>query len=333
MGLAGRVKSRSYILCAAVLFGAVLFSSNATGQPALEEEREIAVSSEVEIFRILERAAESSATVRFLMVSFSSLILLGILIDVVFLFRWGARRRAIEPRRLPVGWGLWDVAKVILVFLMAVFAFQMLFPVIRICCVGVSDVFLVVSLQFFAEIIAIFFIFQLLPVKRGGALRELKLVRRNVFGDIYTGVKGYIGFLPVLLMLVWVTELVAGRAGIELKPQEQIGFFFMDMSFPSLVFLICFVAFLGPVFEEIFFRGFAYQALRNRWGRWPSILLTALLFSALHASFSVFLPILGLGVLLAYVFETSGSLVPSITIHICQNSVAVMGAMLIRSFS
>jgi membrane protease YdiL (CAAX protease family) len=41
--------------------------------------------------------------------------------------------------------------------------------------------------------------------------------------------------------------------------------------------------------EEILFRGFAYQAVRGRLGRWPSILLTSLLFSALHANAAVFL--------------------------------------------
>jgi membrane protease YdiL (CAAX protease family) len=187
--------------------------------------------------------------------------------------------------------------------------------------------------QFLAELAAICLLLQCVSSRWRNAFGRLGLSRGNVISHIATGVTAYVGFLPILLLLTWLTEEAARRTGIGLEPQEQIGFFFADLSSPSLVFLVIFVAIVGPVFEEIFFRGFAYQALRRRWRRWPSVLATALLFSLLHASFSAFLPILGLGILLACVFESSGSLIPSIVIHVCQNSVAVAGALLVRSLS
>ncbi len=291
------------------------------------------IPSEVEMLGALEEAAEASVFFQFIIYSFSLLIFLGFAIDIQFL--WGLIRRggAGGVAVKAIDWGLLDVVRVVLVFLIALFGFQAIYPILKYLSADASEISFAIVFQFLSELIALVFLLQLIPLGWGRSLRQLGFTAGHVWGHIFTGLKSYIGFLPVLLLLNWITEMLASWWGIELKPQEQIGFFFMDLSLPALVFLVCFMVFIGPVFEEIFFRGFAYQALRRRAGRWPCILLTALLFSALHASFSVFLPIMGLGVLLAYVFEKSGSLVPAITIHICQNGLGVAAVLLIRYLS
>jgi len=300
-------------------------------QPAVAGARHI--PSEVELLRAFEKAAERSPFFKAVSSAFTLIVSLGVLIDLHFVWRWIRGGSPWSLARSTAGWELADVAKAIVVFLMAFFSLDALYPMCGYCHGGASDISFAVIMQFLAELAALCFLIQCVSSRWRNALGQLGLAPGNVLSHVATGVKAYVGFLPLLLLLTWFTEEAARRAGIRLEPQEQIGFFFADLSLPSLVFLVIFVAVVGPVFEEIFFRGFAYQALRRRWSRWPSILLTALLFSALHASFSVFLPIVGLGVLLACVFESSGSLVPSIVIHVCQNSVAVVGALLVRSLS
>jgi membrane protease YdiL (CAAX protease family) len=333
------------------------------------------VPSQAEILRAFEEEAASSTFLGVVSAAFTLVVSIGIAIDLRFVWRL-LKRRGGRPRSWPAAsWELGDVAKAIIVFLMAFFSLDSLYPIFSHCLGELSDVSFVVIVQFLAELAALCFLIQCVSPRWRIALGELGLGacpsngsrrvsiagrpdarrvdegdavriveddatqamagrrRGNILSHIATGVTAYVGFLPVLLLLTWLTEEAARLTGIGLEPQEQIGFFFADLSYPALIFLVIFVAIVGPVFEEIFFRGFAYQALRRRWGRWPSVLATALLFSLLHASFSVFLPILGLGVLLACVFEASGSLVPSIVVHICQNSVAVAGALLVRSLS
>jgi membrane protease YdiL (CAAX protease family) len=291
------------------------------------------IPSEVEILAALQEVARGSAFLRFLISAFTFLIFLGVAIDIRFLWRLSLHRETWDGAVGAVDWGLLDVVRVSLIFLLALFCLQALYPVLKLLPGSASDVSLSVAFQFVAELVALLFLLRLIPAHWGRALRWLGLSTEHFWRGVSTGVKSYIGFLPVLLLLNWLTELIASLAGVELEPQEQLGLFFRDISASTLVFLVCFMVFIGPVFEEIFFRGFAYQAFRRYGGRWMCILVTAILFSALHASVSVFLPIMGLGILLAYVFEKSGSLIPSITIHICQNSLGVAGVLLIRSLS
>lgn len=301
------------------------------GHPAASEAQR--VPSHVEILRAFEKASASSPFFSAASSAFAIAVALGMAIDLRFVWR-RIKRGAPRPRSWPAaGWDLGGVAKAIAVFIMAFFSLESLHPLFSRRLGEPSEVSSAVLVQFFAELAAVCFLLRSISPRWRSALGDLGLARRGVLGHVATGVTAYVGFLPILLLLTWLTEEAARRAGIGLEPQEQIGFFFADLSSPSLAFLAIFVAVIGPVFEEIFFRGFAYRALRSRWGRWPSVLATAVLFSLLHASLSAFIPILGLGVLLACAFESSGSLIPSIVIHVCQNSAAVAGALLVRSLS
>ena len=97
-----------------------------------------------------------------------------------------------------------------------------------------------------------------------------------------------------------------------------------------LLFLTIFVSVFGPIVEEMFFRGFVYPAIKKRLGVLTAALLSAAIFSLLHSNIVGFLPIMALGVLLAYLYETTGSLVSSITVHIIHNSIIVSFILFIK---
>jgi membrane protease YdiL (CAAX protease family) len=82
---------------------------------------------------------------------------------------------------------------------------------------------------------------------------------------------------------------------------------------------------LGPaVFEETFFRG-GMQNILYRWtGRlWPSVILTGILFSAIHFSFFGFIPRMALGIVLGLLYHYSGSLWMAIAGHFLNNAIVV----------
>jgi len=83
--------------------------------------------------------------------------------------------------------------------------------------------------------------------------------------------------------------------------------------------LICLIA---PVVEEIVFRGFIYAGLRRVMGMVPAMLLSAALFASIHLSVPTGgMVVVGLiALVLAYLYEHSQSVVPSIVTHFVHNA-------------
>ncbi|NIM08754.1 MAG: CPBP family intramembrane metalloprotease, partial [Planctomycetales bacterium] len=52
---------------------------------------------------------------------------------------------------------------------------------------------------------------------------------------------------------------------------------------PLLIVLITTIAVaVAPVAEEVLFRGFAYPALKQRYGMWRGLVIVSLLFAVVH---------------------------------------------------
>ncbi|MDR3611956.1 MAG: type II CAAX endopeptidase family protein [Candidatus Obscuribacterales bacterium] len=77
---------------------------------------------------------------------------------------------------------------------------------------------------------------------------------------------------------------------------------------------------LAPICEETLFRGFLYSSLRRKMGVFPSVVISAALFAALHLDVGGVLPLFTLGCLFALVFEKTKSIIPSMITHGLWNS-------------
>ena len=93
----------------------------------------------------------------------------------------------------------------------------------------------------------------------------------------------------------------------------------------DLISNILVFAVLASICEEFFFQG-SLQPLLMNWSKNPhvGILLTALIFSALHFQFYGFIPRLLLGVYLGYLFYWSRSLWLPILAHVLHNALSIM---------
>jgi hypothetical protein len=92
----------------------------------------------------------------------------------------------------------------------------------------------------------------------------------------------------------------------------------------TLVVLLLLVAVVVPVVEELFFRGMIYPLLRYRWGAGVAIGVSAAIFAAFH-----FVPLLMpalffVGLILGYLREQSGSVLPGVLLHAMQNGIALL---------
>jgi sodium transport system permease protein len=77
------------------------------------------------------------------------------------------------------------------------------------------------------------------------------------------------------------------------------------------------------VCEEVLFRGPVLLGLRSRMGPAAAIVLTALLFGLFHLDLYRLVPATVLGTLLGYLANQSGSILPSMLAHFCNNAVLV----------
>ncbi len=76
---------------------------------------------------------------------------------------------------------------------------------------------------------------------------------------------------------------------------------------------------IAPIVEEIIFRGLLYRMLRERWGVWVSVLVSAAFFSLVHHGLLISPQLLG-GIVFALAYEWSRSLWVAIALHMGANA-------------
>ena len=82
---------------------------------------------------------------------------------------------------------------------------------------------------------------------------------------------------------------------------------------------------MGPIIEEIGFRGiFLGGLLKTRCRPWIAILISALIFALFHGFGAQFVTALLFGILVGWLYWRTGSIIPSIIIHIANNSLTAI---------
>lgn len=86
---------------------------------------------------------------------------------------------------------------------------------------------------------------------------------------------------------------------------------------------IVYIAVLGPVLEELMFRGAITRELLNRFRPTTAILISGLLFGLIHFNPAQSVAGLLMGILLAWLYYRTRSVVPGIVVHVLNNSLSV----------
>lgn len=95
-------------------------------------------------------------------------------------------------------------------------------------------------------------------------------------------------------------------------------------SFTDYLLAMLVMALAPAIFEEVLFRG-AFQKVFTGWTKnaWAGIIITSILFSAIHFSFFGFLPRIALGIILGLIFFYTNNLWLSILLHFLNNGFVV----------
>ena len=124
------------------------------------------------------------------------------------------------------------------------------------------------------------------------------------------------------LALLWQALLVHGFH-VELEQQEAVEIIAEELRegrHLSVGLLVLGGTALAPLWEEFFFRGFLFAWLERRLGLWGGALLSGFLFALVHRSLDVFVPLWFLGVVLAWLYARSRSLLVPIVFHFLFNA-------------
>ncbi|MFA5255824.1 MAG: CPBP family intramembrane glutamic endopeptidase [Candidatus Omnitrophota bacterium] len=258
--------------------------------------------------------------------------LLGIVIDIVILPMILARRlniRSLSPPR--VKWNIWDVCKVAILFLffghMLILAEAFLsraFPIFK------ADNFRMMVNSSILDTLAVVFIIYFTVIRYREPLAALGVSARNFLKNIFYGVVGYLALVPVLILLLMIIAVIINVTKYVPERQPVVELFMKEKGVAFLTYSSLFAAIIGPIIEELFFRGFLYGALKKYIGIFWAMTATAALFAALHAHIVGFFPIMALGILLAYIYEKTGTLVSSVTIHMIHNLSMVFLVFLVK---
>jgi membrane protease YdiL (CAAX protease family) len=89
---------------------------------------------------------------------------------------------------------------------------------------------------------------------------------------------------------------------------------------------------VAPMVEEIVFRGFFFQGLRQAYGSKKAMLLSSLVFAVMHLQLEAFIPTFILGCTLAYVFDKANSIWPGALLHLLVNLLGIGIVTLMSSF-
>lgn len=127
--------------------------------------------------------------------------------------------------------------------------------------------------------------------------------------------------LPLALVIVYAVAYVHDIL-VDPEPQALLSHFPHTAAGAALLALLAVV--LAPLFEELFFRGFLFRGLARTWG-WPlGAIVSGAIFGAVHLQLTVFIPLFGLGVVLAWVYERTGSIWTAILLHAVFNGLSVI---------
>jgi CAAX protease family protein len=148
--------------------------------------------------------------------------------------------------------------------------------------------------------------------------------------DVALGAALGIAILPLVACGERIGCLLIDFIGAEAGIQDVVSDILEEDSSGGLALSMLFVLVLAPVFEELLFRGFLYNALRRVLGAWSSALISGALFAAIHTNLYVTLPLFVLGVGLALLYERNGSLAAPMAMHSALNAVNIVAILLLR---
>ncbi|OFW60260.1 MAG: hypothetical protein A2W01_09015, partial [Candidatus Solincola sediminis] len=150
-------------------------------------------------------------------------------------------------------------------------------------------------------------------------------IGRTLLYGILGGVVALLSSFAIYLIVYNVFRILTGRDPGTSESQNM-----QTLTGFALFLALLGVVVLAPVFEEVFFRGLFYSALRRRLGVALGVLVSAIVFGVLHFEPLSMLSLIMVGAILAFLYERTDSLFAPMLAHALYNGVVILIAILSR---
>jgi len=122
------------------------------------------------------------------------------------------------------------------------------------------------------------------------------------------------------------TSLLA-ELSLRLSPADPKAVAFLQEQIPTTAagtaVAILAVVLLGPLAEEILFRGLLHRLASGLWGPLAATAVSSLVFGIIHGEAWLIFGLIGVGVALAFVYETTGSVTACWVTHAVHNAISL----------
>ena len=174
---------------------------------------------------------------------------------------------------------------------------------------------LVYSLSF---IFLLFTLKHIKPLKGPVTRNELGLNNLVTFSDIGLALAGFFGYLVFSAIL---TALFSVFPWFNLNENQPL--LYSTLISPSgKILAASALVVVGPILEEVIYRGLVYGKLRKKHSLITSILTVSILFGFLHGQWNVGVDVFALSVVACLMRETTGTIYAGIILHILKNTIA-----------
>lgn len=133
---------------------------------------------------------------------------------------------------------------------------------------------------------------------------------------LYGGLGGILLLTAVVCfsyILLWINPMIESQPYAVMLQEVR--------NYWDFLYVLIIGAFVAPIAEETYFRGMIYPVMRHRYGVWGGIALCGLLFGASHLDLWRSIPLAAGGMILAYIYEKTGSVLPCVLAHAIWNGI------------
>jgi membrane protease YdiL (CAAX protease family) len=145
------------------------------------------------------------------------------------------------------------------------------------------------------------------------------------FGLRPTPLRSAVGWTVLAFVAFWVLTAIYVQIVGQPDQQELTRDLHDEDSLAALIAYAVLLAFVAPLAEEFFFRGFTYGVVREKFGIAGGTIFTGIVFGLVHVAGSPIETVgvlVILGMLLCVLYQRTGSLLPCIALHAINNSIS-----------